>query len=288
MFRKAVLLGALSFIIASCTNEPTAPSVDDREISREVNWALVELNNLSAAHTFYKQDYGEDPDTIASLWRLGYLDIWVGLPEDCTYVEMMPSYDWWKFDFVRQGDSVSGFVAVSLKPMVDGAGHIITYDLADGSFSGYGMEHVDGLIFTHLIGRFMYPLLVFDLDTPLDGAETRRRFEVIREVNWAAEFFRPLRNAVLMFIQDYGEAPPDFSTLVEQEYIEPPSAVVEWWDFGFEAWESHGDWEVYRVYAISTEAMAGGAGDSLIYNFSHWTGPYGGAWARWKSPFVGP
>ncbi len=280
----------LSVLIVSCTSEKvvTQPyQTDERE--RQVNWAMVELNNLYAALNLYRMDFGEAPDTIAQLWWLQYLDICLpDLPGDSSYVDIMPSFDWWSFDFVKAADSVTCITCTSLELMVDGPGHTITYDLADGSFSGYGMEFTNPFIYIYLIGEFINPLLVFDLDEPLSDAETHRRFEIIRQVNWAAEFFRPLRSAILMYLQDCGEPPPDFAELVDLGYVGVPPPLLKWWEFSFEVYRvSDTVWNLTLLHAVSTEDMAGGAGDSLSYHFSIFFNPYSGRWARWKSPFVG-
>ena len=284
--------------VVSCTESPVSNEPDQRQIAREVNWALLELNNLEAMREVYWQDVGEDPDSIARIClyldRCLYQNKWIITPSDSSYTAIMPSYRWWQFDLVSANDTVHEFTAVSTAEMATGAGRLIRYNVNTGSFVGYGLEYADPAVFTQLLGVFINPLLIFDSSASFDPTETRRRMEIVREVNWAAESFLWLKSAITMFVADYGRPPTNYLQLDTLGYITPPQALLQWWEFAFELNQiSEHDWSILKLHAISTDRMAGGAGDSLTYFPGRiWYGDYGrweyvGGWARWKSPFVG-
>jgi hypothetical protein len=294
-----VISAMVAVIIVSCTDSPVSDEPDQGEIAREVNWALLELNNLEAVREVYWQNYGEDPDSIAQLYP--YLDTcfyqWDGVPAspDSAYTAIMPSYKWWQFGMVASGDTIHQFTATSTAEMVGGAGHVLTYNVVSGIYDGYGMDAANPMLFAYLLGRFINPLLIFETSATFDLHEARRRMEIVREVNAAAESFMGLKGSIIMFVNDYGEPPDSYVQLDTLEYISLPPAFTEWWQFAFELRYVTGSrWDIIKLHAIATDEMAGGGGDTLTYfPGRYWYGDFGrweyiGKWARWKSPFVGP
>jgi len=79
---------------------------------------------LNAKWSFY-QDYGEDPNTVAELRELGYLELDEAL------------LDQWTFWLIGS-NPVTEIEAVSTYRMPDGEGHVVLYDPETGSFYGYG------------------------------------------------------------------------------------------------------------------------------------------------------
>ncbi len=73
----------------------------------------------------YRQDFGEDPQTVELLQELEYLTIDEGTLRQ------------WQFTLI--GSPVTQIEAVSTPDMRGGAGHVILFDVQTGRFTGYGL-----------------------------------------------------------------------------------------------------------------------------------------------------
>ena len=79
----------------------------------------------------YYQDTSEDPTDIQQLEELGYLDI-----DESTKRQ-------WTFSIIGS-DPISQIEGVSLPEMKGGAGHVVTYNVENGLFEGYGLPSEEG------------------------------------------------------------------------------------------------------------------------------------------------
>ncbi len=252
------------------------------EIGREVNWAVIALNNFAAAIKDYSHDFGEDPDKVEDLYP--YLEHFfhfgtVPYLEDSSYIENSPVHKWWKFNLGFENDRVTSIFCVSSDLMIKGAGHRITYSLATARFTGYGLEYINPEIYPFLMECFIDPHFILVPGETWDPEEAARHFLMIRQVNWAAVTIGGLYNAIKMYWEDNGEDSEHPDTLEEMGYalISPP--VHLWWDF---AWSGLNP--ITHIHAISTELMVGGVGDTLTFNTQ--TGMFEGKLKDYMSPWA--
>jgi len=92
--------------------------------------AKTSINAIwQAAQVFY-QDKGEWPSTVDDLEAQKYLQL-----QDATKLQ-------WTFSIV--GAPPVTITAVSTEQMRGGAGHQVTYNIQDGSWSGYGLPQDEG------------------------------------------------------------------------------------------------------------------------------------------------
>jgi hypothetical protein len=283
--------------------------------------AFIELNNYTKALKMYRADYGEDPDDIDEL--VDYLgsvyvhgarasdaqstipekdlesinlkdnierivnssdvhneETRVSKPDSFNFsrisLERYELYTLWRFDFTKFQEAVVTFEAYSLMPFIDGADHVISYDTRTGEFSGYGNDRVDQHTYVLLFEEPIEPTLRLPVSEGSIAPEQWHGLNTIRQVNWAANQLECLGWAVRMYLQDFGEYPRHMDTLLTLEYLVLDRPVQIWWDFGLDS---------LTVYSVSTNNMAGSRCDTLFYDI--WSEFYYGAWAKWKSPFVG-
>ena len=80
----------------------------------------------------YRQDYGEDPNSVEELQELEYLEVDEGTLRQ------------WTFTLIGS-NPVTQIEAVSTAEMKGGAGHVVLYDVETGRFTGYGLPTDEGL-----------------------------------------------------------------------------------------------------------------------------------------------
>jgi len=252
------------------------------EIGREVNWAVIALNNYAVALKYYSRDYGEEPGSIENLYP--YLELFfhigtVPYAEDSSYIENSPVHKWWKFNLGFENDRITSIFCVSSDLMINGAGQRINYSLTTARFTGYGLEYINPEIYPFLLECFIDPHFILVPGKTWDPEEAARHFLMIRQVNWAAVTIGGLYNVIKWYRQDYGEDPAHPDTLEEMEYISISPPVDLWWDF---AWSGLNP--ITHIHAISTELMARGAGDTLTFNTQ--TGLFEGKLKDYMSPWA--
>lgn len=282
-FKLFVISIIAFFVLIGCAANQLIVLPDTTpEIAREVNWAVVELNNLAVVRRWYRCDYGEDPERIEDLFP--HLERYSGLlrrnnTSDGGNVCSSPVYDWWDFNLGFTGEVVDRIFCVSTELMAEGADNKITYTLSTASYSGYGLNYLYPGLYPLLIERMIDGAILFTEGELWNPAEVEQRFKIIRQVNWAGATIGAFYNAVKMYRQDYGEDPVSRRELTEQEYVEIPAPVDLWWEFHWQ-----GINPITHIHAVSTELMAGGAGDTLSYNIE--TGEFEGPLTKYLSPWV--
>jgi type II secretory pathway component GspD/PulD (secretin) len=75
----------------------------------------------------YYHDNSEYPTNITELEDEGYLEI------------DQPTMDQWEFQIVGSTTSIDQIMGTSTEKMKDGAGHVVTYEVDTGKFTGYGL-----------------------------------------------------------------------------------------------------------------------------------------------------
>lgn len=282
--KHASLLFIVCLAFIACTD--TVGPVEEEnlaEISREVNWAFVELNNFAATLKYYRADWGEDPDSIECLFP--YLEFFYfnpGSDPDSTggsYTDYTPVHKWWDFNLEFENGKVTGIYCVSRNEMIDGAGHKILYTLATAQYSGYGMKYVSPSLYPLLIEVFIHPGLLFFPDENWDPEEVTKRFLMIRQVNWGCVAIGAFYNGIKMYRQDYGRDPEHPGTLTDLEYVEISPPVRLWWNFAWSGLDP-----ITHIHAVSTELMVGGAGDTLTFNLE--IGRFEGELLEYISPWI--
>lgn len=88
---------------------------------------MTAIGAIFNASRMYYNDIGSYPTDVSVLENQAYLLI------DPTVKEQ------WTFEIVGAPERLSKIRAMSTEKMADGAGHIITYDVETGTFSGYGL-----------------------------------------------------------------------------------------------------------------------------------------------------
>jgi prepilin-type N-terminal cleavage/methylation domain-containing protein len=88
--------------------------------------AQATIGAIFNACKMYRQDHSEDPPDITILEDQGYLDI------DESTLRM------WEFQLIGS-DPIMQIQATSTPEMRGGEGHIVVYDVATGTFTGYGL-----------------------------------------------------------------------------------------------------------------------------------------------------
>jgi len=74
----------------------------------------------------YRQDYGEDPNSVEQLQELEYLEIDEGTERQ------------WTFSLIG-ANPVNQIEGISTAEMKGGAGHVVLFDVQTGRFTGYGL-----------------------------------------------------------------------------------------------------------------------------------------------------
>lgn len=93
--------------------------------------AQATIGAIYNACKMYYQDTSEDPTDIQQLEELGYLDI------DQSTIRQ------WSFSIIGS-DPITQIEAVSLPEMKGGAGHVVTFNVENGLFEGYGLPSEEG------------------------------------------------------------------------------------------------------------------------------------------------
>jgi prepilin-type N-terminal cleavage/methylation domain-containing protein len=93
--------------------------------------AQATIADIYNAVKMYRFDYGHEPGSVEELKTGAYLKIDSGID------------DQWRFTLV--GMPVSQIEAVSTDQMKGGAGHNVTFEVATGSYKGYGLPARDEL-----------------------------------------------------------------------------------------------------------------------------------------------
>jgi len=88
--------------------------------------AQATIGAIFNASKMYRQDHSEDPPDITVLQDQGYLDI-----DESTLLQ-------WEFQLIGS-DPIMQIQATSTPEMRGGEGHIVVYDVATGTFTGYGL-----------------------------------------------------------------------------------------------------------------------------------------------------
>lgn len=81
---------------------------------------------FNAAKMYY-QDKGEYPTDVQELTDEEYLEI------------DLSTFDQWDFQIVGSTQGLDQIQATSTEKMKGGAGHIVTYEIREGRFTGYGL-----------------------------------------------------------------------------------------------------------------------------------------------------
>jgi len=297
LYQSAIILLVSILLLSSCTDMDTPLSPAERnpaELCRQVTAAFVELNNYTKALNIFRMNYGCDPESIEEL--IPYLKAQAGIrpievdQTDTSLIstERYDMYTWWRFDFTKNQNVVISFEAQSLSSFIEGADHIISYNVSTGEFSGYGLDRVDPNIYIFLIGEFLAPNIYLITTEGTISQDQWKKVNTVRQVNWAANQIGYVRNAVRIYWQDFGEYPLHIDSLTVLEYLTLEQPAITWWTFDLQIVLSQHVQMPYveSIYAVSTENMAGNCHDTLIFNY--WDRHYSGEWAKWKSPFVGP
>jgi prepilin-type N-terminal cleavage/methylation domain-containing protein len=93
--------------------------------------AQATIGAIFNAAKMYRQDHSEDPPDIQILQDQGYLDI-----DESTLRQ-------WEFAIIG-ADPIMQIQATSTPEMRGGEGHIVVYDVATGTFTGYGLPTEEG------------------------------------------------------------------------------------------------------------------------------------------------
>ncbi len=93
--------------------------------------AQASIGAIYNACKMYYQDKGEDPPDVETLEELGYLDI-----DESTKKQ-------WSFTIIGS-DPITQIEGVSTAEMKGGAGKIVTYNVEEGFFEGYGLPTEKG------------------------------------------------------------------------------------------------------------------------------------------------
>ncbi len=271
-----------------CTDQYN-PVDENREadVAREVNAAVIELNNLAAAVKYFRRDFGGDPGSVNSLYpylvnfrspQSENLDSLSNL-----YKETSIAQKWWDFRLINSGDNRIEIDCISNEAMSESSGHRISYNLSTAQYSGYGLELVYTHLFPYLLEYFIDPKFIIYPGAECDPEKMREHYRIVRQVNWAAASIGAIYNGLKMYRQDCGEEPPDPDELEELEYLETSPPVKLWWNFAV-TWnaDSPPNTRWTAIHAVSSEMMAGGAGDTLTFDLQ--TGEFGGAWHKYLSP----
>ena len=91
--------------------------------------AKIQIKNIYMSADMYKQEKGEYPSDLSDM-EDGYLDLKPSVLEK------------WAFELdIDESGETGTIVAASTDKMGGGADNVITYDIATGTFSGYGQEN---------------------------------------------------------------------------------------------------------------------------------------------------
>ena len=93
--------------------------------------AQATIGAIYNACKMYYQDHSEDAVDVQQLEDLGYLDI-----DESTKKQ-------WSFTIIGS-NPITQIEGISLPEMKGGAGHIVTYNVENGLFEGYGMPAEEG------------------------------------------------------------------------------------------------------------------------------------------------
>lgn len=283
MLKRFVLLGIILLLAGSCSDNPIeVPQTHQVELERQVNWAVIELNNFAAAYKLYQFDQGSVLNSIEPLYYYMYLlqnrhSDTTFTPSD--YIDNLPVYRWWTFRVKLSGSEVSGFECISRENMIDGSGHFISYDMATARYSGYRIELIDPRIFPLLLEYYIDPSFFLVPGEEWDPEEYATRMTISRQVNWAAATMGAIYNAAKMYRQDYGYDPSSVEELLVLEYLEISPPVMDWWYFTL-----IGSMPLAEIEAISTANTAIGAGYCLLYDVE--LGRFKGELLEYLSPWM--
>ena len=91
--------------------------------------AKIQIKNIYMSADMYKQENGEYPSDLSDM-EDGYLDLKPSVLEK------------WGFELdIDESGETGTIVATSTDKMGGGADNVITYDVATGTFTGYGQEN---------------------------------------------------------------------------------------------------------------------------------------------------
>ena len=91
--------------------------------------AKIQIKNIYMSADMYKQENGEYPADLSDM-EDGYLDLKPSVLEK------------WGFELdIDESGETGTIVATSTEKMGGGADNVITYDVATGTFTGYGQEN---------------------------------------------------------------------------------------------------------------------------------------------------
>lgn len=277
-------LSLILLVLCACTDDPISVDANrEIELSRQVNWAVIELNNFAAALREFRRDEGDDPARIEDLYFYMALHSYGmpgGNPNDNDYDENSLVHSWWNFRLIRDQDRVLQFYCISREAMIDGSGHQISYNLATGRYSGYRIDMIDKRLYPLLLEYFIDPTFLLTPGKEWNQEDFETHMLACRQVNWAASSMGAIYNAVKMYRQDYGEEPPNVQELIDLYYVVLSPPVLLWWDFTLV-----GENPILAIEAISSDQMALGAGRSFRFNTQ--TGRFEGELWEYISPWLG-